>query len=157
MKSNDRKAPQHNHLLINAKSVANSAKKSTLTSKRRMKKWLTLLVEQIGMHKIAGPFVHYVNKPGNKGLTAVVMIETSHIALHVWDEPQPAHIQFDIYTCSGLNVYETLYRVVNELQITEIDWHGVTRWGHRAPISEPIAHFYHQPLGGFAANARQFN
>ena len=122
MKSNDRKAPQHNHLLINAKSVANSAKKSTLTSKRRMKKWLTLLVEQIGMHKIAGPFVHYVNKPGNKGLTAVVMIETSHIALHVWDEPQPAHIQFDIYTCSGLNVYETLYRVVNELQITEIDW-----------------------------------
>lgn len=122
MKNKERKAPQHNHLLINAKSIGNCINKSTLTNKRKMKKWLSLLVEQIGMHKIAGPYVHYVSKPGNKGLTAVVMIETSHIALHVWDEPEPAHIQFDIYTCSGLNVYETLYHVVNELHITEIDW-----------------------------------
>jgi len=117
-----RKAPQHNHLLINAKSYANCVSKSTLTNKRKMKKWLTKLVEDIGMYKIAGPFVHYVDKPGNKGLTAVVMIETSHIALHIWDEPQPAHIQFDIYTCSGLNVYETLYQVVSELSIHEISW-----------------------------------
>lgn len=122
MKNEKRTAPQHNHLLINAKSMGNCITKSTLTNKRKMKKWLTRLVEEIGMHKVAGPFVHYVSKPGNKGLTAVVMIETSHIALHVWDEPIPAHIQFDIYTCSGLNVYETLYKVVNELHITEIDW-----------------------------------
>ena len=115
-KSQQKKAPQHNHLLINAKTHA------PVKSKRQMKKWLTRLVEEIGMYKIAGPFVHYVDKPGNKGLTAVVMIETSHIALHIWDEPEPAHIQFDIYTCSGLNVYQTLYSVVKELQITDISW-----------------------------------
>jgi S-adenosylmethionine/arginine decarboxylase-like enzyme len=74
------------------------------------------------MYRIAGPFVHYVDKPGNKGLTAVVMIETSHIALHVWDEPVPAHIQFDIYTCSGLDVELTLLKIVSELKITQIDW-----------------------------------
>ena len=123
MKKNEqRKAPQHNHLLINAKSFANCINKSTLTNKRKMKKWLTRLVGEIGMHRVAGPFVHYVDKPGNKGLTAVVMIETSHIALHIWDEPSPAHIQFDIYTCSGLNVYETLAKVVEELGITDISW-----------------------------------
>jgi S-adenosylmethionine/arginine decarboxylase-like enzyme len=66
--------------------------------------------------------VRYIDKPGNKGLTAVVMIETSHIALHVWDEPVPAHIQFDIYTCSGLDVYSTLAKIVEELSIDEISW-----------------------------------
>lgn len=112
----EKKAPQHNHLLINAKTPF------PLTNKRRMKKWLKGLVHDIGMYRIAGPFVHYVDKPGNKGLTAVVMIETSHIALHVWDEPVPAHIQFDIYTCSGLDVEKTLLKIVSELQITQIDW-----------------------------------
>jgi S-adenosylmethionine/arginine decarboxylase-like enzyme len=112
----EKKAPQHNHLLINAKTPF------PLTNKRRMKKWLKGLVHDIGMYRIAGPFVHYVDKPGNKGLTAVVMIETSHIALHVWDEPVPAHIQFDIYTCSGLDVELTLLKIVSELKITQIDW-----------------------------------
>ena len=115
-KKQQKKAPQHNHLLINAKTYA------PVKSKRQMKKWLTRLVEEIGMYKIAGPFVHYVDKPGNKGLTAVVMIETSHIALHIWDEPVPSHIQFDIYTCSGLNVYATLDKIVRELRISEISW-----------------------------------
>jgi S-adenosylmethionine/arginine decarboxylase-like enzyme len=117
-----RTAPQHNHLLINAKSYANCMTKSTLTNKRKMKEWLTKLVQEIGMNKVAGPFVRYIDKPGNKGLTAVVMIETSHIALHVWDEPVPAHIQFDIYTCSGLDVYSTLAKIVEELSIDEISW-----------------------------------
>jgi S-adenosylmethionine/arginine decarboxylase-like enzyme len=45
-----------------------------------------------------------VTKEGNRGLTAIVMIETSHIALHVWDETNPGMIQFDLYTCSNLPV-----------------------------------------------------
>lgn len=114
--SKQRKAPQHNHLLINAKTSFPPR------SKRKLKKWLKQLVHDIGMHRIAGPFVHYVDKPGNKGLTAVVMIETSHIAIHIWDEPIPAHVQFDIYTCSGLDVDKTLLEIVANLQITQIDW-----------------------------------
>lgn len=115
-KSKERKQPQHNHLLITARTPF------PLTNKRKMKKWLKKLVEDIGMYRIKGPFVHYVDKPGNKGLTAVVMIETSHIALHIWDEPQPAHVQFDVYTCAGLNVDVTLWKIINDLQLTEISW-----------------------------------
>lgn len=66
--------------------------------------WLKSLVEKINMKIIRGPFVSYVNEPGNRGTTAVVMIETSHIAFHVWDEQLPALLQFDLYTCSELNV-----------------------------------------------------
>jgi S-adenosylmethionine/arginine decarboxylase-like enzyme len=44
-----------------------------------------------------------VDKPGNRGLTAVVVIETSHIALHCWDEEKPGLLQLDVYTCGPLN------------------------------------------------------
>jgi len=111
-----RKNPQHNHLLITARTD------DPPKNKRRMKKWLKFLVECIGMYRIKGPFVKYVKAPGNRGLTAVVMIETSHIALHIWDEPKPAHIQFDIYTCSSLNVGETLDRLIRDLKLTQISW-----------------------------------
>jgi S-adenosylmethionine/arginine decarboxylase-like enzyme len=40
---------------------------------------------------------------GNRGLTGVVIIETSHIALHSWDEANPAMIQLDVYTCGPLD------------------------------------------------------
>jgi S-adenosylmethionine/arginine decarboxylase-like enzyme len=62
------------------------------------------LVDSIGMKTIQGPFASYVTKEGNRGLTAAVMIETSHIAMHVWDETDPAFMQFDLYTCSTLPV-----------------------------------------------------
>ena len=56
------------------------------------------------MKIIQGPYSSYVDVPGNRGLTAAVMIETSHIAFHVWDEDDPALLQFDLYTCSTLPV-----------------------------------------------------
>lgn len=70
----------------------------------KAKIWMTSLVEKIGMKIVSGPHVSYVDKPGNRGLTGVVIIETSHCAIHVWDEKTPSLIQLDVYTCSNLNV-----------------------------------------------------
>lgn len=61
--------------------------------------WLKELVSKIGMKVCQGPITAYVDVPGNKGLTGVVIIETSHIALHCWDECTPNLMQFDVYTC----------------------------------------------------------
>ena len=66
--------------------------------------WLRDFVEKIGMKVIQGPFASMVTAEGNRGLTATVMIETSHIAFHIWDEAKPSLLQFDLYTCSELNV-----------------------------------------------------
>jgi len=88
----------HNQLLVNGYSD-NPPVDETFISK-----WMENLVEEIGMKIIKGPFTAYVTKKGNRGLTAIVMIETSHIALHVWDETNPGMIQFDLYTCSTLPV-----------------------------------------------------
>lgn len=74
--------------------------------------FLKYLVESLDMKILQGPYASYVDKPGNKGLTAIVMIETSHIAFHIWDEQDPALIQLDIYTCGALDstsVLKTLH------------------------------------------------
>ena len=85
--------------------------RSPPTDLEETKTWLTSLVESIGMKIIQGPFSSYVDKEGNRGLTAAVMIETSHIAFHVWDEEDPALLQFDLYTCSTLPVQKVIEMV----------------------------------------------
>lgn len=61
--------------------------------------WLHELVDRIGMKVLSGPYAEYVHVPGNRGVTGVVIIETSHIAMHVWDEGDPSLMQLDVYTC----------------------------------------------------------
>jgi S-adenosylmethionine/arginine decarboxylase-like enzyme len=68
--------------------------------------WLKALVKKIGMKVCAGPISAYVDMPGNRRLTAVVIIETSHIALRCWDECTPQLMQFDVYTCGPFNPQE---------------------------------------------------
>jgi S-adenosylmethionine/arginine decarboxylase-like enzyme len=92
----------HNHVLINGYSLLPP------TNEKQTIAWMQELVDSIGMKTIQGPFASYVTKEGNRGLTALVMIETSHIAMHVWDETDPAFMQFDLYTCSTLPVEQVI-------------------------------------------------
>jgi S-adenosylmethionine/arginine decarboxylase-like enzyme len=71
------------------------------------------LVEKIGMKKLIEPQAVYVEKTGNKGMTCCVLIETSHIAWHVWDEDFPGMLQFDLYTCGELDADLVLDEVKN--------------------------------------------
>jgi len=66
----------------------------------QLQNWLSDLVSKIGMKIVIGPFAKYVSAVGNSGVTGIVVIETSHISCHVWDEPNPAMIQLDCYSCS---------------------------------------------------------
>jgi S-adenosylmethionine/arginine decarboxylase-like enzyme len=66
------------------------------------------LVDKIGMKVMMGPYAKYLDVEGNRGLTAVAIIETSHIALHVWDEDKPALVQLDVYTCGYLDPYDVV-------------------------------------------------
>ena len=88
----------HKHLLVNAR-VTNP-----MNTEEHGIEFLKFLVDQINMKIIKGPFASYVDAEGNKGLTAIVMIETSHIAFHIWDEPNPGLLQFDLYTCGSLDL-----------------------------------------------------
>lgn len=88
---------EHKHLIVCAE-VSNPP-----TSEEFVKDWVSSLVESIGMKILMGPYAKYLDVSGNRGLTVVTIIETSHIAMHVWDETNPALLQLDVYTCGSLN------------------------------------------------------
>ena len=67
-----------------------------------VKQFMRDLVEAIGMKRLIEPQAVYVKAVGNKGMTSCVLIETAHIAWHVWDEESPGLLQFDLYTCGDL-------------------------------------------------------
>ena len=52
--------------------------------------FLTNLIDEIGMKILYGPVSRYYEKQSNRGLTAFSIIETSHVALDIWDEVDPA-------------------------------------------------------------------
>lgn len=85
--------------------------------------FLRNLVTHIDMCILHGPFATYLDKPGNRGITAIVMIETSHIAFHIWDETDPATLQFDLYTCGALDAHDVLDVLRTEFDIVSMDWH----------------------------------
>jgi len=107
--------PKHKHLIIRAEV------KHPITSERELKKWLRNLVKTIDMEIVGGPYVAYVTKEGNRGATGVVMIETSHIAIHIWDEERPSLVQCDIYSCAEFSVPEVLLEF-KMMEPTKIDY-----------------------------------
>ena len=84
--------------------------------------FLNNLVNAIDMKIIKGPFASYVDKPGNRGLTAIVMIETSHIAFHIWDEADPGLLQFDLYTCGQLDMPTVLAEFNNAFEVVNMEY-----------------------------------
>ena len=106
----------HKHLLVNARVT------DPIASEEKGIDFLTRLVERIDMKVIQGPFASYVDKPGNRGLTAIVMIETSHIAFHIWDEEDPSLLQFDLYTCGKLNLSQVLLALGETFNVINLEY-----------------------------------
>ena len=110
----------HRHLIVRA-TVANPPRDCAAVHT-----WLTQLCELIGMRLLAGPITAYVDTVGNQGVTGVCIISTSHIAVHVWDEPTPAIVQLDVYTCAALDP-QSVIRHLDQFTPTHIDTHYLDR------------------------------
>ena len=91
-----------------------------------IKRWMRNLVDAIGMNILMGPYAIYSDMVGNQGLTSVTIIETSHIAIHVWDECEPALMQMDVYTCSTLDIND-VFKAIEEFKPTKIEYKFIDR------------------------------
>lgn len=111
---------QHKHLLVRAK-IANS-----ITDTDQISQWMSALVDTIQMKILHGPVSVYCDKTGNKGITAFAIIETSHIALHTWDETDPATLQLDVYTCADLEV-DLVFNALSIFQPITLDYKFLDR------------------------------
>ena len=87
------------------------------------------------MRIIKGPYAAYVSKEGNRGMTGIVMIETSHIAIHIWDENRPALVQCDVYSCADFSSNEVLAEFMN-MEVIKIDHMILDRMDTIKPIGK---------------------
>ena len=101
---------QHKHLIVRA-DIGWCPQEEDLN---KISDWIRSLIRKIDMKLLAGPYTTYVSEKGNKGMTSVAIIETSHIALHIWDETNPGLMQLDVYSCADFNP-ENIFDKVNEL------------------------------------------
>ena len=79
---------EHKHLIIRAE-VSNCPSKNNLDE---VLDWMKILTSVIDMKVMFGPNITYVDQEGNRGITCMALIETSHIVLHIWDEINPGSI-----------------------------------------------------------------
>ena len=114
--------PVHKHFILRAEVKHPPGEKA----KQRIWNWMFFLIKDIGMKIMFGPEVRYVTKEGNEGLTAVAIIETSHVALHVWDKQNPPLLQLDVYTCGPFKP-EVVLKAIKEFQPTKIQWKYLDR------------------------------
>lgn len=99
---------KHKHVLINLK-VAKPPRDG-----EEVEYFLAFLIKRVNM-KIArsdtlakNPQGYYCDTLGNQGATGTGILETSHTALHTWDENNPAKFDFDLYSCSDFEVENIL-------------------------------------------------
>lgn len=119
-KNMEKVVPEHKHLIIRAE-IKNAPKDPDW-----VKEWLSSLVDKIDMKICSGPHTAYVDIPGNSGVTGVVVIETSHIAVHVWDEPDPALFQLDVYTCGPFDM-DVIFDDIDQFNPSKVEWKYLDR------------------------------
>ena len=66
-----------------------------------------------------GPYVKYCTMEGNRGFTGIAVIETSHNAIHVWDEPVPALMQIDVYSCAEFAPYKIAEKIKTDFDVVK--------------------------------------
>ena len=118
----------HKHLIVRAE-VNNPPKEVD-----QLTEWLKEFIESINMKIMLGPYVAYCNNEGNRGITGVAVIETSHIAIHVWDEPVPALVQFDVYSCADFDSYKIAEKIKQDFDVVKIDYKFLNRETGLKPI-----------------------
>lgn len=110
---------QHNHLIVRAE-LDNCPDNSEWVHE-----WLLHMVDVLGMNVLAGPLVARESETiGNIGITGVVLLTTSHMAVHFWEED--GLMQLDIYTCGSLD-RDVIFRELGPMEPSKIEFKYLDR------------------------------
>lgn len=114
---------EHKHLLIRAE-VLNCPMKDEMGY---VLSWMTSLITSINMKLMQGPNISYVDQKGNRGITCMALIETSHIVLHIWDETEPGLFQLDVYSCKSFDMGIVIKSLNDSFKINKLQYKFLDR------------------------------
>ena len=131
----------HKHLIVRAEA------KNPPMDVAVLRKWFQKFINEIGMKVMMGPYIKYSHMVGNRGITGAAIIETSHIVMHVWDEPDPALLQFDVYSCGEFDPETICEKIKKDFNTTKIEYKFLDREHdlkelHTLTFTDPIAKNY---------------
>ena len=131
----------HKHLIIRAEA------KNPPMDIAVLRKWFQKFINEIGMKVMMGPYIKYSHMVGNRGITGAAIIETSHIVMHVWDEPDPALLQFDVYSCGEFDPETICNKIKKDFNTTKIEYKFLDREHdlqeiHTLTYTDPIVKHY---------------
>ena len=139
-KTRKKKSIQHHHLLLRIE----TKKCPEESDKESMSDMLYELVKDICMKPLGKQEVFYVKTPNNnEGLTAIQVIETSHIAFHFWKTPEKnilhskkskCLLQMDVYTCSSLSSKQIAI-ILNEISRFEPTYANITLLNRKSSLT----------------------
>ena len=112
---------KHKHLIVRAEIHHPSCNPSAMDD------WMHQLVQDIRMKVLMGSFSVYSDMPGNQGLTSVTIIETSHIAVHAWDEVFPALMEIDVDSCAEFDPQLIFDRLQSDFSLAKLEWKFIDR------------------------------
>ena len=131
----------HKHLIVRAEA------KNPPMDVAVLRKWFQKFINEIGMKVMMGPYIKYSHIVGNRGITGAAIIETSHIVMHVWDEPDPALLQFDVYSCGEFDPETICNKIKKDFNTTKIEYKFLDREHdlqeiHTLTYTDPIVKNY---------------
>ena len=94
------------------------------------------LPEEMGMTKVLPPFVYSYGPGGEDGVTGVVIIAESHIAIHTF--PKKRFLSIDIFSCKAFDVAKALQRVAGVFEIGRYETYMIHR-GKEFPKDPDLA------------------
>ena len=114
------KVLEHKHIIIRAEVS------EPITRRNKAIKFLNRIIKAIGMKAMYGPTASYCKMKGNRGVTAFAIIETSHIAMHVWDETDPGLMQLDVYTCGPFDT-DVIFEELKQFDPVKLEYKYLDR------------------------------
>ncbi|MEC7832708.1 MAG: S-adenosylmethionine decarboxylase [Pseudomonadota bacterium] len=114
---------KHKHLIVRAE-VSNTPTKGEMY---QILEWMENLIKKINMKLMHAPSISYVDQKGNRGITCMALIETSHIVLHIWDENNPGLFQLDIYSCKDIEIDLVIDYFKNSFNVEKLQYKFLDR------------------------------
>jgi S-adenosylmethionine decarboxylase len=100
-----------------------------LSNRISLLRWLDDLPPQIGMSILMPATVGSIHppkcRPVDEGLSGVVVIHESHIAVHTW--PRRGELQADVYSCKRFDAEKVLDHFVHDFGIGSYDTQLIDR------------------------------
>jgi S-adenosylmethionine/arginine decarboxylase-like enzyme len=123
---------EHKHLLVRAE-VNNCPSRDDLGY---VLTWMNTLIAKIDMKLMQGPHISYVEQEGNRGITCMALIETSHIVLHIWDEQDPGLFQLDVYSCKLFDLDVVISSLKDSFDVIKLQYKFLDRKSDLVLIEE---------------------